>query len=325
MSEAIQIHDFGGPEVMQLETVGTGEPGAGEIKLAQTHIGINYIDVYFREGVYRPAQMPFTPGVEAAGEITALGAGVTGLHVGQRVAYAARPPGAYSAERIIAADSVVALPENIANEQAAAMMLKGMTAHMLLTRVYAVKPGDTILIHAAAGGVGLLVCQWAQQLGATVIGTVGSQAKADLAQAHGCHYPIRYRDESLLERVREITQGQGVAVAYDSVGADTLKDSLACLQRRGVLVSFGQSSGKPPIIEVGELAAGGSLYLTRPTLFDYISEPAEMRSAAEALFTAVSSGALSIEIGERWPLAQAADAHRALEARQTTGSLLLSV
>ncbi len=325
MTEAIRIHDFGGPEAMQIESVTTGEPGAGEVKLAQTHIGINYIDVYFREGVYRPAEMPFTPGVEAAGEIIAVGDNVSGFSVGQRVAYAARPPGAYTSERIIAADSVVALPDGVSNEQAAAMMLKGMTAHMLLTRVYAVKPGDTLLIHAAAGGVGLIVCQWARQLGATVIGTVGSPEKAELARAHGCHYPILYREESLVERVRDITQGQGVNVAYDSVGADTLKASLACLARRGMLVSFGQSSGKPPSIEVGELAVNGSLFLTRPTLFDYISESSELQTAASALFEAVSSGAVSIRIGDRWPLAQAAQAHRALEARQTTGSTLLTV
>ena len=325
MTEAICVHAFGGPEALKQETIEVGEPGPGQIRLRQTHIGVNYIDVYFRNGVYQPAAMPFTPGVEAAGEITAVGAGVSGLKCGQRVAYAARPPGAYTSDRVIAADSIVALPDELSNAQAAAMMLKGMTAYMLLAQVYTVRAGDSVLIHAAAGGVGLIACQWARHLGATVIGTVGSAEKAELAKAHGCHHPILYRDEALVERVNAITKGAGVAAVYDSVGADTLKDSLACLARRGMLVSFGQSSGKPPAIEVGELAAGGSLFLTRPTLFDYINEPAALQASANALFEVVRAGAVNICVGGEWPLAQAADAHRALEARQTTGSSLLVV
>ncbi len=325
MTDAIRIHQFGGPEVLGLESVTVADPGPGEVRLHHSHIGLNYIDVYFRTGVYQPAAMPFTPGFEAAGEVIAVGEGVSDVAVGDRVAYAARPPGAYAEERVISADSLVKLPAVIGNEQAAGMMLKGMTAHMLLKRVYAVQPGDAVLVHAAAGGVGLILCQWARHLGATVIGTVGSEAKAELARAHGCHHPVLYRDEDIGERVRQITGGEGVAVAYDSVGADTLRQSLGCLRRRGMLVSFGQSSGKPPAIEVGELAAGGSLFMTRPTMFDYVGEREPMRAAAEALFDVVAKGVVSIEIGRRFGLAQAAEAHRALEARQTTGSTVLTV
>ena len=324
-AQAIRIHEPGGPEVMQLEAIDPGPPGPGEVRLRQTHIGVNYIDVYFRTGLYPTATRPFVPGVEAAGEIVALGAGVDGFAVGQRVAYAARPPGAYAEERIIAADRLVALPEDIDNAQAAAMMLKGMTAHMLLQRVHSVQAGEAVLIHAAAGGVGLLACQWANALGATVIGTVGSREKAELARANGCHHPVRYRDDDVAEAVRDITDGHGVAAVYDSVGADTLETSLQCLGRRGILVSFGQSSGTPPAIEVGRLAAGGSLFLTRPTLFDYIDTRDERQAAADALFDVVARGVVAIHIGQQYPLAEAAAAHRALEARETTGSTVLTV
>ncbi|MDR9413885.1 MAG: quinone oxidoreductase [Spiribacter sp.] len=323
MTQAICIHAFGGPETLQFESVDVPAPGPNEVRVRHTHIGVNYIDVYFRTGLYPPAAMPFTPGVEAAGEVVAVGDAVTGLQPGQRVAYAARPPGAYAEERIIPADRLVPLPDAIHNEQAAAMMLKGMTAHMLLAQIHAVQPGEPILIHAAAGGVGLIACQWAKQLGATVIGTVGSEEKAELAQAHGCDHPILYRREDITERVRHFTGGEGVAVVYDSVGADTLMTSMDCLAKRGMLVSFGQSSGKPPAIEVGQLAAGGSLFLTRPTLFDYIGTAADLQHSAEALFDVIERGAVTVQVGQRLPLANAAEAHRALEARETTGSTVL--
>ncbi|AGM40137.1 quinone oxidoreductase [Spiribacter salinus M19-40] len=323
MTQAICIHAFGGPETLQFESVDVPAPGPNEVRVRHTHIGVNYIDVYFRTGLYPPAAMPFTPGVEAAGEVVAVGDAVTGLQPGQRIAYAARPPGAYAEERIIPADRLVPLPDAIHNEQAAAMMLKGMTAHMLLAQIHAVQPGEPILIHAAAGGVGLIACQWAKQLGATVIGTVGSEEKAELAQAHGCDHPILYRREDITERVRHFTGGEGVAVVYDSVGADTLMTSMDCLAKRGLLVSFGQSSGKPPAIEVGQLAAGGSLFLTRPTLFDYIGTAADLQHSAEALFDVIERGAVTVQVGQRLPLANAAEAHRALEARETTGSTVL--
>ena len=325
MTEAIRVHEVGGPEQLKHESVRVPEPGPGEVRLRHTHIGVNYIDIYFRTGLYPAGNLPFTPGLEGAGEVVATGEGVRTLKPGQRVAYAGGPLGAYAAERIMPADRVVPLPEGIRNEQAAGMMLKGMTAHMLLERVHPVQPGEQVLIHAAAGGVGLMLCQWAKHLGATVIGTVGSPEKAELAKAHGCDHPVLYRDEDVVNRVKELTGGEGVAVAYDSVGADTLLASLACLARRGMLVSFGQSSGKPPAIEVGQLAAGGSLFLTRPSLFDYIATPEALQSAAEALFAVVSRGALDVRIGQSLPLADAAAAHRALESRQSTGSTILTV
>ncbi|RZU99488.1 quinone oxidoreductase family protein [Spiribacter vilamensis] len=323
MTEAIRIHRFGGPEQLQLATVPTGEPASGQVHIRQTHIGVNYIDIYFRTGLYPPASMPFTPGLEGAGEVVAVGDGVTGLSPGQRVAYVGGPPGAYASERIIAADRVVALPNAVSSEQAAAMMLKGLTAHMLLQRVCAVQSGDRVLIHAAAGGVGLLLCQWAHHLGATVIGTVGSPEKAELARANGCDHPILYRDEDVAERVRAITGGAGVRVAYDSVGADTLATSLGCVAKRGLLVSFGQSSGIPPAIAVGQLAAGGSLFLTRPSLFDYIGTAEELQSAARALFARVADGSIRVRIDSEWPLAEAAGAHERLASRQSSGSIIL--
>jgi len=323
MNQVIRVATHGGPDALRIAEIADAAPGPGEVHLRQTHIGVNYIDVYFRTGLYRPAQLPFTPGLEAAGEVLAVGDGVAHLQPGQRVAYVGGPPGAYARERVISADRVVALPDAIANDQAAAMMLKGMTAHMLLERVCSVGPGDRVLIHAAAGGVGLLLCQWARYRGATVIGTVGSAQKAERAQAHGCHHTVRYREESVSERVQALTDGAGVQVVYDSVGADTLTASLACLARRGLLVSFGQSSGAPPAIEVGQLAAGGSLLLTRPSLFDYIGTPAELQTAADALFERVTAGDLQVDIDSEWPLADAAAAHERLEARQSSGSIIL--
>lgn len=325
MTEAIRVHEVGGPEQLRYESIEVPAPGPGEVLVRQTHIGVNYIDVYFRTGLYPAGNLPFTPGLEGAGEIIAAGEGVTTLRPGQRVAYAGGPLGAYATERVMPADRLVPLPESISNEQAAAVMLKGMTAHVLLQQVHAVRPGDRVLIHAAAGGVGLLLCQWASHLGATVIGTVGSPGKAELAKANGCHHPVLYREEDVLERVRALTGGDGVHVAYDSVGADTLMVSLACLARRGMLVSFGQSSGKPPAIEVGQLAAGGSLFLTRPSLFDYIATANELQTAAAAVFEVIGQGRLTVRIGQRLPLADAATAHQRLESRQSTGSTILTV
>ena len=324
MSSAIRIHKIGGPEVLEWEEVTVGEPGAGEVRLRHGAVGLNFIDVYFRTGVYG-ADVPFTPGLEASGVIEALGEGVSDLRVGDRVAYAAPPAGAYSEERLMPADRVVKVPEGVSDEVAAAMMLKGMTARYLLRRCYRVKAGDTILFHAAAGGVGLIACQWAKHLGATVIGTVGSDQKAELAAAHGCDHPIVYTRENFVERVKAITDGEGVPVVYDSVGKDTFMDSLDCLRPLGSMVTFGQSSGPVPPLEVGLLAAKGSLFLTRPTLMTYTAKREDLVATADELFQVVEKGAVKLEINQRVPLREAADAHRALEGRQTTGSTILTV
>ena len=324
MSSAIRIHEIGGPEVLQWEEVTVGEPGPGEVRLRHGAVGLNFIDVYFRTGVYG-ANVPFTPGLEASGVVEALGEGVADLSVGDRVAYAAPPAGAYSEERLMPADRVVKVPEGVSDEVAAAMMLKGMTAHYLLRQTYLVKAGDTILFHAAAGGVGLIACQWAKHLGATVIGTVGSDEKAELAAAHGCDHPIVYTRENLVERVKSITGGEGVPVVYDSVGKDTFMNSLDCLRPLGTMVIFGQSSGTVPPLDVGLLAAKGSLFLTRPTLMTYTAKREDLVATADELFQVVESGAVKLEINQRFPLRDAAAAHRALEARQTTGSTILTV
>jgi NADPH2:quinone reductase len=279
--------------------------------------------VYFRTGLYPPPQLPFVPGLEAAAVVEALGDGVRDLQVGQRVAYASPPIGAYAERRLMPADRLVALPEGISDEQAAAMMLKGMTAQYLLRRTYRVQSGQTVLFHAAAGGVGLIACQWAKHLGATVIGTVGNEAKADLARAHGCAHVIRYDREEVVARVREITGGKGVPVVYDSVGQATFERSLECLAPMGMLVSFGQSSGKIPPVDLGILSQKGSLYVTRPTLMTYTAERADLVASANELFDVVQRGAVRIEINQRFPLRDAAEAHRALEGRRTTGSTLL--
>jgi len=323
MVQAIRVHEHGGPEQMRFETVEPPHPGPGEALVRHTVIGVNYIDVYFRTGLYQPPGLPFTPGMEGAGVIEAVGEGVRDVAVGDRVAYAAPPPGSYAEQRVIAADRLVPLPEAISDEQAAGMMLKGMTAQYLLRRAYRVQAGDAVLIHAAAGGVGLIACQWARHLGATVIGTVGSEEKAELARAHGCEHPIRYRDEDFVARVSEITDGAGVAAVYDSVGRDTFERSLDCLRRRGTLVSFGQSSGPVPPFDVGVLAKKGSLFLTRPTLFHYTGERSELLATARELFEVVSEGTVRIEVNERFPLAEASAAHQALEGRRTTGSTVL--
>ena len=322
MTKAIRVENTGGPEVLTWGDVALTSPGEGEVQLRHTAIGLNYIDVYFRTGLY-PADPPFVPGLEAAGVVEAVGPGVTNLTAGDRVAYASPPLGAYAEQRLIAADRVVKVPDAIDDTQAAAMMLKGMTAEYLLRRTYQVQPGDTILFHAAAGGVGLIACQWAKHLGATVIGTVGSDEKAELAAAHGCDFPINYTRENVAERVRELTDGRGVPVVYDSVGKDTFAASLDCLAPRGLMALFGQASGPVPLFELGTLAAKGSLYLTRPTLFTYVATRAELEDCAGALMDVVSSGAVKVEVNQTYLLGEAAEAHRALEGRVTTGSTVL--
>jgi NADPH:quinone reductase len=323
MTGVVRVHEVGGPEALRFEEIEIGSPGAGQVLLRQTAVGLNFIDVYFRSGLYPPPQLPFVPGLEAAAVVEAVGDGVRDLHVGQRVAYASPPIGAYAERRLMPADRLVALPDGVSDEQAAAMMLKGMTAQYLLRRTYRVQSGQTILFHAAAGGVGLIACQWAKHLGATVIGTVGSEAKAELARAYGCAHVIRYDREDVVARVRDITGGKGVPVVYDSVGQATFERSLDCLAPRGMLVSFGQSSGKIPPVDLGILSQKGSLYVTRPTLMTYTAERADLLAAANELFEVVQSGAVRIEINQRFPLRAAAEAHRALEGRRTTGSTLL--
>ena len=323
MPHAIRVHEVGGPDVLQWEEVEIGEPGEGQVKLKQEAAGLNFIDVYHRTGLY-PQPLPFTPGTEGAGLIEAVGPGVSHVKAGDRVAYAG-PVGGYAEERLIDADRLVKLPDSISGEQAAAMMLQGMTAHMLLRSVHRVEPGETILIHAAAGGVGLIVCQWAKALGATVIGTVGSDEKAELAGAHGCDHPIVYTRQDFAAEVERITEGKKLPVVYDSVGKDTFLKSLDCLRPRGLMVSFGNASGPVDPVPPGILAQKGSLFLTRPTLFHYIADRAELEMAARELFDVVESGKVKIEIKQRFALKDAAEAHRALEARKTSGSTILSI
>lgn len=323
MAGAIRIHETGGADVLRYETVEVGDPGPGEVRLKQTAIGLNFIDVYFRTGTYPPPGLPFTPGLEGAGVVEAIGDDITDLAVGDRVAYAAPPLGAYAEERLMPADRLVKVPAAVSDDQAAAMMLKGLTAHYLLRRTFRVEPGQTILFHAAAGGVGLIACQWAKSLGVNVIGTVGSDAKAELAKAHGCAHTIRYDKDDLVERVKEITGGKGVPVVYDSVGRSTFESSLDCLSPLGMLVSFGQSSGKIPPVDIGILSAKGSLFLTRPTLMTYTAAREDLVAAAKQLSEVVENGTVKIEINQRFPLKDATAAHQALEGRKTTGSTLL--
>ncbi|MFL6740785.1 MAG: quinone oxidoreductase family protein [Sphingomicrobium sp.] len=323
MAKAIRIHEVGGPDVLKWESVEVGDPGPGEVRIRQDAAGLNYIDVYHRTGLY-PQSLPFTPGVEGAGVVESIGTGVSELKAGDRVAYAG-PIGGYAEERLIAADRLVKLPDSIATEQAAAMMLKGMTAHMLLRSVHRVEPGETILIHAAAGGVGLIVCQWAKALGATVIGTVGSDEKAELARVHGCDHPIVYTRHDFVAEVERITNGAKLPVVYDSIGKDTFPKSLDCLRPRGLMVSFGNASGPVDSFPPAVLAQKGSLFLTRPTLFSYIASRDELETAANDLFAVVESGQVKVEVKQRYPLEDAAQAHRDLEARKTTGSTILTV
>ncbi|MBU9615260.1 quinone oxidoreductase [Burkholderia multivorans] len=322
MPKAIRYDRPGGPDVMKWVDVEVGAPHAGEVRIKQHAVGLNYIDVYFRTGLY-PQPLPAGLGMEAAGEVTAVGEGVGALKVGDRVAYVAQPPGAYAQERVLSAERVVKLPDGIGYDDAASVMLQGLTAHYLLRRTYPVKAGDTILIHAAAGGVGLLVCQWAKALGATVIGTVGSDEKAELAKAHGCDHPIVYTRENFTQRVKEITNGAGVPVVYDSIGKDTYIGSLDCLAPLGYFVSFGNASGPLPPIDSKEFSSRGSLFFTRPTLFSYIAKRADLESAAAELFDVILSGKVKTSINQRYPLAEVGRAHADLEARKTTGSTIL--
>ena len=323
MAHAIRIHELGGPEVLQWEAFEPGAPGPDELRIRHTAIGLNYIDVYFRTGLYPGPPCPFVPGMEAVGVVEAVGSDVAGFEIGERVAYASGPLGAYAECRCMPAERVVVVPAAIDDRTAAAAMLKGMTAQYLLKQTHPIGPGDTILFHAAAGGVGLIACQWAHHLGARVIGTVGSREKAELARAHGCDHPIVYTEEDFVERVRELTDGAGVAVVYDSVGQATFMRSLDCLAPRGHMVSFGQSSGAVAPLDIGLLSQNGSLSLTRPTLMTYTAERADLVSTADDLFEALAHGWVNIEIGQTFPLAEAARAHAALEARATTGSTLL--
>ena len=323
MVHAIRVHEAGGPDVLQWEEVDVGEPGPGQALLRQTAVGLNYIDVYHRTGLY-PQPLPFTPGTEAAGVVEAVGDGVTDLSVGDRVAYAG-PIGSYAEARLIDADRLVKLPDYVPDELAAAMMLQGMTARMLLRAVYEVKPGDTILVHAAAGGVGLILCQWANALGATVIGTVSTDEKAAVARSHGCHHPIVYTRQDFVAETDRLTNGAKLRVVYDSVGKDTFLKSLDCLRPRGLMVSYGNASGPPDPIAPALLAQKGSLFLTRPTLFSYTAMREELEQSAEELFDMVRSGKVKIEIGQRFALEDAAEAHRKLEARKTTGSTVFAV
>ncbi|MCX2696509.1 MULTISPECIES: quinone oxidoreductase family protein [Ochrobactrum] len=322
MINAIRVHQTGGPEVLQYEQIEIGEPGPGEAKVRHEAIGLNFIDVYFRTGLYKAAQMPFTPGNEGAGIVVAVGSGVDTLKVGDRVAYAATP-GSYADERILSADRLVKVPDNIELKTAAAMMLKGMTARYLLRQTFAVKPGHTILFHAAAGGVGLIAGQWAKHLGATVIGTAGSEEKIALAKVHGYDHVINYRTENFVERVRELTGGEGVDVVYDSVGRDTYMGSLDVLKPLGMFACFGQSSGVIPPFDLGLLAQKGSLFVTRPTLFNYVAKRADLEKTASDLFDVVSSGAVRIEINQSYALKDVRKAHEDLEARKTTGASIL--
>ncbi len=322
MAEAILITEPGGPDRLQLESVPDPSPRPDEAIVRQTAIGLNYIDVYHRSGVYPVAQYPSGIGMEAAGVVTRVGAAVTTVSVGQRVAYAAGPPGAYTTVRAVSADRLVPLPDTISDQTAAASLLKGMTAEYLIRRTYRVQAGDTVLFHAAAGGVGLLACQWLAHLGATVIGTVSTDEKAELARANGCAHVVVYTREDFVTRVRELTNGAGVPVVYDSVGRATQEGSLDCLRPRGLLVSYGNASGQPGPIDLGALGQRGSLYVTRPTLFTYNSTRESLLESAQALFSVLESEAVRPLIGQRWPLGDAAAAHRALEARLTRGSTL---
>lgn len=323
MTHAIRVHQVGGPEVLQWEEVEVGEPGPGQVKLRQEAAGLNFIDVYHRTGLY-PQPLPFTPGTEGAGVVEEVGDDVEHVKPGDRVAYAG-PIGGYAESRLIGADRLVKLPDKISSEQAAAMMLQGMTAQMLLRSVFPVAKDDTILIHAAAGGVGLIMCQWAAALGATVIGTVGTEEKAELAREHGCQHPIVYSRQNFVGEVHRITGGDKLPVVYDSVGRDTFTRSLDCLKPRGLMVSFGQSSGAVESFSPNVLAQKGSLYLTRPTMFTYTATREQLEQSAGELFDIVESGKVKIEVQQRFALKDAAVAHRELQARRTTGSTILTI
>jgi NADPH2:quinone reductase len=322
MAQAVRIHATGGPEVMKVETVDVGAPGPGEARVRNTAIGVNYIDTYHRSGLY-PLPLPSGLGTEGAGVVEAVGAGVTDVKAGDRVAYCVGPVGAYASERVMPADRLVRLPDDIPDRTAAAMMLKGLTVQYLFRQTYRLSAGETILFHAAAGGVGLIACQWARALGVTMIGTVGSDAKAELARAHGCTHTIVYTRENFVERVKAITGGKGVPVVYDSIGKDTFPASLDCLAPRGLFVSFGSSSGPIAAFNLATLGQKGSLYATRPTLFTYAAKRADLVAMADEMFALVREGKLKADARQTFALADAGDAHRALESRATTGATLL--
>ncbi|MFT7366713.1 MAG: NADPH2:quinone reductase [Marinobacter psychrophilus] len=324
MTKAIQIHEAGGPEVLRWEDISVGEPGEGQVKLRQIACGLNYIDVYGRTGLYPFANYPAVLGMEAVGIVEALGDGVDSLAIGDRVAYAMQI-GAYAEERLIDAKHLIKIPASISDQTAAAMMLKGLTAHYLLHRTYPVQRGDTILVYAAAGGVGLILCQWAHLLGATVIGCVGSEEKAELAKENGCDHTILYRNEDIPTRVRELTQGEGVAVAYDSIGRATFEASLDSLRPFGVLATYGNASGKIDPFNPAILASKGSLYVTRPTLATHVSTRELLEEGANRLIEVVENGSVKIHVNQTFALADCAEAHRALESRKTTGSTVLKI
>jgi NADPH:quinone reductase len=325
VSKAFRFYEHGGPEVLRLEEVESGAPRRGEVRIRNVAVAVNYRDVLMRRGIHAVKSLPSAIGLESAGVIDAVGPDVSGLSVGDRVAYAGMPEGAYAEFRIVPAARVIALPAGIDERTAASMMIRGMTARCLLHDTYKVAPGDTILIHAAAGGVGLIMCQWAKHLGATVIGTVSSDEKAALAHAHGCDHPIIYTREDFAARVRDITGGEGVQVVYDSVGKATFEDSLKCLRRRGVMASFGEASGDPDPMPPRRLGALGSIYLTHPSLSNYTATRAELLTAAHDLFAMVDSGKIKIEISKTYPLQEAPRAHADIESRRTTGSIVMMV
>src|SRR5687768_8260789 len=321
MAKAVRFHKQGGPEVMQYEDVQVGDPGPGQARIRHTAIGVNFVDTYQRSGLY-PMQLPQVAGNEAAGVVDAVGQGVTDLKAGDRVAYTGLP-GSYCDVRVVPADRLVKLPQGITEEQAASMMLKGLTVHYLIHTTYPVKKGETVLWHAAAGGVGLIACQWLKAMGVTVIGTAGSDEKASLAKAHGAEHVVNYSLENFVERVQSITGGKKVPVVYDSVGKTTWEGSLECLHPRGLMVSFGNASGPVAPVNLGILSQKGSLYVTRPTLATYIATRPELEDTAKSLFDVVKSGQVKIETTKRYKLADAAQAHRDLEGRKTTGSIVL--
>ncbi|CCK24505.1 Quinone oxidoreductase [Streptomyces davaonensis JCM 4913] len=324
MAHAVRFYETGGPDVLTWEEVSVGDPGPGQVRIRHEAVGLNFADTYFRTGLY-PVRLPDGLGVEAAGVVEAVGEGVTHVAAGDRVTYTGSPLGAYSTERVMDPSHLIPLPQEIRCETAAAMTMRGLTAAYLLRRIHPLREGDTILLHAAAGGVGLIVAQWAALLGIRVIGTVSSEEKAELARAHGCEHVIRYRHENVAERVRELTDGAGVPLVLDSIGKDTFAGSLASLSRRGLLVCFGTASGPVPPIDAMQLAVHGSLFVTRPALADYIADPAERDVLAGELFAHVSSGHIAIEINQRYGLDDAVQAHRDLEAGRTTGSSVFTL
>lgn len=323
MPHAIRIHKPGGPEVLSWEEIAVGDPGPGEIRVRHTAVGLNYIDTYHRSGLYK-LEYPAVIGMEGAGVVEAVGEGVTQLRPGDRIAYGTSL-GAYAEVRLMPAEKAIKLPDSIDDRTAAAMMLQGMTVEYLVRRTYKVQPGDTVLLHAAAGGIGLIASQWLNHLGATVIGTVGSEEKAEIARAHGCHHVINYRTQDFVAEVKRITGGEGVPVVYDGVGKDTFLPSLDCLRPRGLMVSFGNASGPVPPFDILTLSAKGSLFLTRPTPNTYTATRADLEESANSLMNVVASGAVKIEVNQTYPLREAAQAHRDLESRRTTGSTVLLV